>query len=267
MGSVVETEIAGRLPKVLQQMLDVLVASNTLRSWQIYNDNMGISVRLRFDGGNADRGDMQGNVMIGSQPTTTHVQTTAYCKKSPSHIRRDTQRKILKAKRQRLDEVEIETERQDDANQVHFEHDIDSPNMVCDPPSDDTLTLSPLLPISIDFEEETYAYACDIDERRIMVEPEKIIENEIKIGETGSQNVANSDVKCPNCGEIFEWNHICEILDESVDAAEKGNDNDTEKMNIDDDIDLKVERFAKSMKAIFESENFKFGEIWSLKPP
>ena len=45
--------------------------------------------------------------------------------------------------------------------------------------------------------------------------------------------MANSDVKCQNCGEIFEWNHICEILDESVDAAEKGNVNDTEKINIE----------------------------------
>ena len=95
MGTVVGNQIAGSLPKALQSMLNVLVASNNLRSWQIYNDSLGISVRLRFDhdGGCVDRGDREGNVyMQSSQPNTAQqTQPTAYCKKSPSHVKRDTQ--------------------------------------------------------------------------------------------------------------------------------------------------------------------------------
>ena len=65
----------------------------------------------------------------------------------------------------------------------------------------------------------------------------------------------------------FQWNHVCEMLDEYVESAENLNDKETEKMNNDDDIDLRVERFAKTMKAIFESQHFKFEEKWAPKPP
>ena len=91
MGTVVGNQIAGSLPKSLQSMLNVLVASNNLRSWQIYNDTLGISVRLRFD---HDRGGMQGTVDMESTEPATYIQQKQYNKKSPSHVRRDAQRRI-----------------------------------------------------------------------------------------------------------------------------------------------------------------------------
>ena len=173
------------------------------------------------------------NVDMSSQRKIAQQTQAAYCKKSPSHVRRDTQRKVLRAKRQRMDENEVESERQDDVNQGHFKHEIDSPHIICEPPSDDTLILSPLLPISIDFKTETETSAYNIDESSIMIDHENFLENEIKIVETDSHigGKSGGDVKCSNCDDIFEWNHLCNILDESVDAAEQQIGDNTEIAN------------------------------------
>ena len=263
MGSVVENEIAGRLPKALQRMLDVLVATNTLRSWQIYNDSLGISVRLRFDhdGGSVDRGDRQGNVdMQSSQPNTAQqTQATMYCKKSPSHVKRDTQRKISRAKRQRTENLdEIEDERQSVVTQEHYEI-VDSPICVCEPPPEDTLILSPVLPISVDFVTDIYDQAVG----PILIDTEKNTES--------TQSRYDSDgeykelLKCPNCDEVMAWNHTCNIS-ESVESFEQISDTE-EKENaaafqpppkppdhsnaeIEMDDDERAERMARTIEAI-----------------
>ena len=162
MGTVAGNQIAGSLPKVLQSMLDVLVSSNNLRSWQIYKDTLGISVRLRFDptvSSEHDRDRKHGNVdMQGTEPGyTQQTQATAYSKKSPSHVRRDTQRRISRAKRQRTESDDVENERENASilTQKECDHIMDSPTYVCQPPIEDTLTLSPVLPISLDFGMDT----------------------------------------------------------------------------------------------------------------
>jgi hypothetical protein len=263
MGTVVGNQIAGSLPKALQSMLNVLVASNNLRSWQIYNDSLGISVRLRFDhdGGCVDRGDREGNVyMQSSQPNTAQqTQPTAYCKKSPSHVKRDTHRKISRAKRQRTENFdEIEDERKSEVTQEHYGI-VDSPTCVCEPPPEDTLILSPVMPISVDFVSDI----CDQAVGPMLIDPEKNIES--------TQSHYDSDgeykelLKCPNCDEMMAWDHTCnisesvEIVEQISDAEERENatafqpppkppDHSNAESKMDDDE--RAERMARTIEAV-----------------
>ena len=109
---------------------------------------------------------------------------------------------------------------------------METPTYVCQPPIEDTLTLSPVLPISLDFGMDTLDqfhdypnsgelidHSCDPAVETVLSEPEK--DTEI--------------VKCPNCDEkMEEWNHVCEIqsdVSESVEVVNEKED-DTQKEEI-----------------------------------
>ena len=72
------TKPAEGLPKTLWNMLSILLEENGLRSWQVYSDNQGVSVRMRFYNGE------NGQVTSG--------QKVSFSKKTPSQSRRDTKR-------------------------------------------------------------------------------------------------------------------------------------------------------------------------------
>jgi len=199
-------------------MLNVLCLENGLRSWQIYDDKHGVSVRIRFDGDSACA-DM--STHVNTQLHNKHRQT-AYTKKTPAQYRRDSKRKIIRAKRQRIEsETDIENERT-------FEHgntstlNCDTPvHVSCGPPSEDTVTLEPLTPIRVNFENFTNDHGtCKIeagDDFSIAS-----IESEIK-------SIGNEDggagVKCPNCNEnMLNWNHTCDEKTEAVNVIELEND-------------------------------------------
>jgi hypothetical protein len=227
-------------------MLDVLTASNNLRSWQIYNDRLGISVRLRFEHGGSSvaAGSTQGNVyMASTEPgSTQQTQATAYSKKSPAHVRRDTQRRISRAKRRRTESDGVENERKNESIliQEEIDHNImESPTYVCQPPVEDTLTVSPVVPITLDFEmdtldqfhdypksDELLDHSCDAAAAAVLSEPEQ--DTEI--------------VQCPNCNEkMEEWNHVCEIKSDISESVEVVNE-----------VDDSCEKMAKTIGAILE---------------
>ena len=87
-------------PKALWNMLNVLLDENGLRSWQIYSDNQGVSVRMRFNTG--ENGGQNGQVTSGQKVT--------FSKKSPSQNRRDEkrvqERRITRQMARNDDEVE-----------------------------------------------------------------------------------------------------------------------------------------------------------------
>jgi hypothetical protein len=253
MGSVVENKIAGSLPKVLQTMLDVLVSTNNLHSWQIYNDSMGISVRLQFGhDGSVYRAGRQGSVDMRSsqQNTAQQTQATAYCKKSPSHVRRDTQRRISKAKRQRTEDID-ETENERQIEVTHDQYEInDSPTRVCEPPSEDTLILSPVLPISVDFGIVTL----DQDEQEILIDPEQGTDSTQYGSHCESEIESRALLKCPNCDEVMlEWNHVCEIS-EYVETAEETNDDKSENENDTKPL-LNFDRIERAFERLLENFN------------
>jgi hypothetical protein len=87
------------LPKTLRNMLTLLLEENGLRSWQVYSDKQGVSVRLRFQ--NTSNG--------GQEPP---VNNQSFSRKSPSRILRDgrktEERRITRqmAKKEKDSEIE-----------------------------------------------------------------------------------------------------------------------------------------------------------------
>ena len=72
---------ASDLPLNLRTLLDSIVDNNMLRSWQVYSEKDGLTVKLRFNSmGEAPQGENENGTNI------------AYVKKSPSQQRRDTNR-------------------------------------------------------------------------------------------------------------------------------------------------------------------------------
>ena len=195
MGEVTGQKVAGMFPKTLETMLNILILENGLRSWSIYDDKFGVSVRLRFDSG--IHNSVAGHVDIGSSHASTTTNNT-YRRKTPSQIRRDSQRKTMRAKRQRLhSQNEVENERSNNDEEVQKEIDDTPVNVECKPPEDDTLFMAPLTPIEIDFggNEST----CSDQQHDISKEYEH------------QKRKPQKFAKCPNCDEVLEkWNHMCD---------------------------------------------------------
>ncbi len=67
------------IPKSLKNILDVLFEQNGLRSWQIYSEPKGLTVKLRF-----------AECQDGGQTVTD--SKVSYVRKAPAQVRRDTKR-------------------------------------------------------------------------------------------------------------------------------------------------------------------------------
>ena len=187
----------GKFPKALLIMLNTLIDENGLRSWQIYTDNFGISARLRFGHGGSSEFVYAENASSPlNQKTTTH---TKYSKKTPAQIRRDSTRKTLKAKRQRIEnDSDIENERSLEHGDVSA-HKFDTPiHVSCVPPAEDVLFLEPLTPIKLDLVTKEYdTHKMEAGE-------------DLSVAYTNSIESETGVIKCPNCNEnMLDWDHIC----------------------------------------------------------
>jgi len=167
MGEATGYKAAGRLPKTLEDMLNVLLEENGLRSWQIYTDNLGVSCRIRFGhcssvAGSSHVVDKVASSTMSHTTAPSKPKHTAYARKSPAQLRRETTRIILRAKkRQRtLDEhfVNIETERHEECeiSSVPSLFDLSPITVSCDPSKDHVFFQAPITPIKLDkFDNET----------------------------------------------------------------------------------------------------------------
>jgi len=141
-----------------------------------------------------------------SKTTHTPSHTIAYCKKTPAQHRRDDKRKILHAKRRRVEvSPDMEKERTSEIITLCDVTDIsmvkcDTPLLIsCAPPEEKILVLTPLSPIKVDFGAEN---SCKIEH-----------DDCVSVLEFESENQSFDDltIKCPNCYEAnFEWNHVCD---------------------------------------------------------
>ncbi len=152
MAEVAGNKVAGCLPKTLLQMLDTL-CEHEVKTWNIYPDRFGIAVRIRFDIGEGSNMGGAGSSHVYMQGRTGQAaQHTAYTRKTPSQHRRDSQRKILRAKRRKVEDVEdsdiIESDRNmkgDVLDQLCY-----TPEPVCCKPPEDVIVLPSLSPITIE---------------------------------------------------------------------------------------------------------------------
>ena len=88
MDTITGIEPAVGLPKALDDMLKHLVKENSLKSWQIYSEKIGFTVKIRFV--------EAGMFTVQSRPAeqrNNRTHTVAYTRKPPCKLRRDNQRK------------------------------------------------------------------------------------------------------------------------------------------------------------------------------
>ena len=238
-GEVAENKVAEMFPKALQNMLNILVSQNGMRSWQVYSDFQGVSCRIRFGHCDSVASIESAGSEAGHTATTTHI---AYCRKPPAQVRRDKHRRIAKAKRPRIEsDSEVENERKNEIGDKS-ENRPDTPIQIsCNPPADETIIMTPLSPIKVEYQEDTHKVEhgddlvecdgiaplepADIQLRISPVPPFDInFENDVScelayatdliMDDESEASVVEKDsgtnVLCPNCDATMESvTHIC----------------------------------------------------------
>jgi len=227
MGEVADYKVAGILPNTLQTMLNVLILENGLRSWQIYDDKFGVSVRVRFGSDSQPSSSVtcpDSSLNIHAKPfhSTTKHTPASYTKKPPAQYRRENARKIMKAtrplKRQRtIDEhlTPIEQERASDMITTDVSM-CESPMICCDRLEND-IWVAPVSPIQIELNTQR---SCSL------MYGTNLVSSPVADLSGKTDDVL---VKCPCCGEEMEdASHMCS-LDASSDSSDTVSDFEKER--------------------------------------
>ncbi len=105
------------LPKCLKDLLATLMENNTLRSWQIYGEKVGVTLKIRFGGHNN-----------GSQDEPGNGTKVCFTKKSPARMKRDNQRiqekRVTRSKSKELAAENVELPRNGGEGGMENSHDI-----------------------------------------------------------------------------------------------------------------------------------------------
>ena len=223
------------IPNVIVRSMSALMEEFELKSWHIYSGQSNAVMKIRFGSHHnmqTRQPALQPATLAGSEAARS--TTTAYCKKSPSRIRRDTHRyrPTLKAKRKRMDNSEslspenarsmcestifeiadspecVECERSEDlvlvnpASSIKRHVEFTERYSSLDPVIDDAiLVMNPIEPISIDFDQ---IYSCLVP-----------VDGELYSEKTSESKVI-SEVSpiatcCPCCDHPMEnANHVCD---------------------------------------------------------
>ena len=119
-----------------------------------------------------------------------------------------------------------ENERKCEVIQEEYDHKIDTPMSVCQPPSEDTLFVSPILPLSIDFGVAKCGQFYDLQHSHEEMSVPKYDEISDCVSDSDDTTTLTNPVqsmehvKCPNCDEqMLEWNHVCELEAEIPESA------------------------------------------------
>ena len=254
MGEVAGYKVAECLPKTLLRMLDTL-CEHDVKTWNIYPDQFGISVRIRFDIGEGN-GSGAGSSLVYMQGSTGQArqQPTTYTRKTPSQQRRDSERKILKAKKRKVEEnSETENERNNEMEDQSTNQ-CDTPMEIsCEPPVEDTLVLSPLPPMKLEFLQNELK--CKTESGNVMILEEDSIED------TDMKLVNEIDpLKCPNCYKsIMKWDHVCDDDSQSDDTINGDTKNDS-KIVSNEASDERDAKMVKTIESILR-------KMWNLPDP
>ena len=190
------------LPKQLQDMLEVFLRDNCVRSWSVYSEHIGSTIKIRLQ-------PVAAMLAVQPQPHRQHVNKTItatgipavtptmhYSRKSPCHVKRDIQRCN---KRPRV-HSSPESARIDDVSAILGQ--LDSPESVSCERGEESLVLSPVVPIEIKFtkNDSDELNACKISDGDVLIKPKSVPVDETKI-----------IVRCLCCDEEFaDENHTCE---------------------------------------------------------
>ena len=216
------------LPQPLQTLLAVLMRENSIRSWSLYSEYIGTTLKIRFD--TAAIAERQ------SPMHDRHVNTTEgaahYTRKGPAKLRRDRHRAlktIHSKKRPRIDDEESEPEVAREAENI-LDEPIDSPEIVATDRYEDSLVLLPMTPIQISLE-PTESNMCEIPASKLIVKDQCLDKKS-----DGARKIVA--IECPNCNELMtNASHVCDdvstIIDESF-------ENDENEICLIDDGDAKL---------------------------
>ena len=103
------------IPKSLQNILDLLVRENDLRSWQVYSEKFGVEAKIRF-------GHHDGSDKVKSATNSDQSARLKYGKKSPCQRdeRRATERRITRGqKKDNTMNEDMELPRNDDSRTMN----------------------------------------------------------------------------------------------------------------------------------------------------
>ena len=263
MAEVAGSKVAECLPKTLLKMLDTL-CGNEVKTWSIYPDRFGISVRIRFDIGEKGSVESSSVYMQGTGLDRQHTNTT-YTRKSPSQQNRDSKRKILRAKKRKVEEVEVIEENGEAEHERNNEIEdgniiqLDTPlEISCKPPVEDTLVLNPLSPIKLEFPQNEPKCRIEHGDDIILEEDSSIDTNVQLVNEIDT-------LKCPNCCEsLMTWDHVCDVDTQNSDTIDEDIANDSQPVltpqDNDEDIDETATRMANTIGAIMR-------EMLNLRQP
>ncbi len=106
------------LPKCLEDLLNTLIENNNLRSWQIYGEKYGVTLKIRF-----------GVPENGHQTNDNNVlERQSFSKKAPSRMKRDADRMQIKkvtpsesSSNDKNDEIEIPRGEEGGVQNSHFD--------------------------------------------------------------------------------------------------------------------------------------------------
>ena len=133
------------MPKSLINILDTLLDNNGIRSWQIYSEKVGVTLKIRFNECNSTGGQKPTTDLFEGQPKVN------YTKKTPSRQRRDSKRatsgRILRSMKQDNNISDIEKPRRDSYSQAVVGQ-IGIPCSPIDPVSDQPATSTPVCQLS-----------------------------------------------------------------------------------------------------------------------
>ena len=199
------------LPNSLWNILDVLLGQNGLKSWQIYGEKVGVTVKLRF-----------GEVQNGGQTVVGKEDKICYSKKTPSQKRRDDkkadERQFTKSQTRMNDSVE--EARQDNYNEENMDlfgsalspcvPVIDSPTPVMD-------KSSPLSMASLDEHEESVVDMANLTgesdvqsqpaDQRMFTNKNNIQENKPRRHLQDIKIYSNINIKCAGCANWCDMSY------------------------------------------------------------
>ena len=205
MDEVAGQEVAGGVPKTLLKMLNTLEDDFGLRSYQIYTDSLGVSVRIRF-GLNTNVGrecSQAGHADNNTHSTACKQKHITYGKRPPAQQRRESARCILRAKRQRtIDQHFTNTENERNSDDIVSPLLCDSPvNVTCER-SEESVFLAPIIPLEMEMPHIEIACKLPVEENVTLD-----ICEELEVIDT-----FENYVKCPCCGtKMKDAFHTCSL--------------------------------------------------------
>ncbi len=196
MDTITGIEPAVGLPKPLVDMLNHLTRDNYLRSWQIYSENIGFTVKIRF--GQVDMFTVMPQPAEAVQASNTqqtentqlagNTQQIHYARKPPTKLRRDTHRANTYKRKRLTVESSPESARDDDTSMIR---NIDTPASVCCDHMEENITIPTVSPLILDFDDHKELMTCETPKDYVLKE---------------------KTIDCACCGEpMMDGNHTCEI--------------------------------------------------------